>query len=127
MKQLTLAVLLAGVVGLTGMGLPFGAGPAMWSQGGALAAWLTTGFAIAIAMSVLATAKRGFRRWQAITAAEGFAIVVLALRGGFVDLLAHGGLGGGAIALATIVGLILSTVAAIWPEPERLPELAPIA
>jgi hypothetical protein len=122
MKQLKLAVWACGLAGLVGTFLPFGAADSSFfdsrSENGQTY-WVFAGFLIAIALAVMATIRPPFRRWQAIAAAEGFAIVILKFRGGFVDLITDGNTGGRTMAFATLAGLLLAIVAAIKPEPDK--------
>jgi hypothetical protein len=130
MKQLKLAVWLCGLAGLVGTFLPFGAADTSFFDQrleNGQAYWVFLGLLIAVGMSIVSTFRPPFRRWQAIAAAEGFAIVVLKFRTGFVDLITDGNIGGRTIAFATLVGLIVSIAAAVKPEPEQLRDLAPIS
>jgi hypothetical protein len=128
MKQLKLGVWLCGLAGLIGTFLPFGhADMSFFDQRNAQSGWVFVGFGVAIVMAAIGTFRGPFRRWQAITAAEGFAIVVLKFRFGFVDLITDGNLGGRTMAFATLAGLIVSIAAALKPEPESIRELAPIS
>jgi hypothetical protein len=122
MKQLKLAVWACGLAGLVGTFLPFGAADGSFFDSRAengQTYWVFAGFALAVALGFGATVRPPFRRWMAIAAAEAFLIVILKFRTGFIDLITDGNTGGRTMAFATLAGLLLSIVAAIWPEPER--------
>ncbi|MDQ3369875.1 MAG: hypothetical protein M3680_31035 [Myxococcota bacterium] len=76
------------------------------------------GFAAALAMGAMGAA-RGMARWQSIVAIVGFALIVIKMRSGFLDLITKGAIGAKLIGIAAIVGLVFAILTAVKPEPAR--------
>ena len=122
MNNLKLGVLLCGVVGLIGCFLPMMSGEgisvSLWDahsadMGGVL--MVLIGFGLGAAMGAMAM-KAGMQRWQAIVALLGFALVLVKLRSGFFDMIAHGAIGAKLMGLAALAGAVLSALCVAKPE-----------
>ena len=74
------------------------------------------GFALPLAMDVIAVAKPPMLRWHGIVSIAGFAWVMLKLRDHFPKLITEGAIGAKLIALAAIVGLVFAILCVAKPE-----------
>ena len=125
MQNLKFGVLLCGLLGLIGCFLPFisfgDASISLFKAREADAAntfIVMGGFAAGMVMGALGAAK-GMQRWQSIVAIVGFALIVVKLRTGFLDLLKHGAIGAKLIAICGVAGLVFAILTAVKPEPAK--------
>lgn len=121
MNNLKLGVLVCGVVGLIGCFLPMVSGEGMsislWDVHSAdmgQVLMVMIGYGLGIVAGVMAM-KGGMQRWQGIMAVVGFAFVVFKFRGGFLDLITHGAIGGKLMGLAAVAGLVFSVLCIAKP------------
>jgi hypothetical protein len=122
-QNIKLGVLVCGLVGLIACFLPMvseaGISFSVWDMHSAdmvQTVLILAGYGVGLVMGVLAM-KAGIARWQAIVALVGFAYVVFKFRGGFMDMLTHGAIGGKLMWVAAVGGLVFSILAIAKPAP----------
>ncbi|MBA3817591.1 MAG: hypothetical protein H0X17_01755 [Deltaproteobacteria bacterium] len=125
MQNLKFGVLVCGLLGLVGCFLPLVSAEGMSISlfdmrkfDAANTFIIMGGFAAALAMGAMGAAK-GMQRWQSIVAIVGFALIVIKMRSGFLDLITKGAIGAKLIGIAAVVGLVFAILTAIKPEPAK--------
>lgn len=120
MNNAKLGVLVCGAIGLIGCFLPLvsaeGLSFSFWdghSADMAQTMMVMIGFAVPLVMGIMGL--KGMLRWQAIVAIVGFAFVLFKFRGGTIDIITHGAIGGKLMGIGAIAGLVFSILAVLKP------------
>jgi hypothetical protein len=123
MNNAKLGVLACGVIGLVGCFLPLASGVpvAFWdmhSSDMAQTLLVMIGYALPLVMGLLSL-KGAMRRSAAIASIAGFAFVIFKFRGGFLDLITHGGIGARLMGIGALAGVVFALLCVAKPAQKQ--------